>query len=118
VDDQCAAPTWSADLAAGLLELATRLAGGTPPREGVLHCTGGGGASRFALARAVFAELGADPRRVRPCATADFPRPAPRPAYSVLSRASWCAAGLSPPAHWRRALSAAVPAIVSRESVG
>ncbi|MEU5262326.1 dTDP-4-dehydrorhamnose reductase [Amycolatopsis sp. NPDC021455] len=118
VDDQCAAPTWSADLAAGLLELAGRVARGTAPRQAVLHCTGGGGASRFALARAVFEELGADPRRVRPCATADFPRPAPRPAYSVLSRASWCAAGLSPPRHWRRALSAAVPVIASREGAG
>ncbi|OXM59614.1 dTDP-4-dehydrorhamnose reductase [Amycolatopsis vastitatis] len=116
VDDQCAAPTWSADLAAGLLELAARVAGGTPPRGVVLHCTGGGGTSRFALARAVFEELGADPRRVRPCTTAEFPRPAPRPAYSVLSRASWRAAGLTPPRHWRRALSAAVPAIASGEA--
>jgi dTDP-4-dehydrorhamnose reductase len=59
------------------------------------------------LARATLTELGADPARVRPCASADFPRPAQRPAYSVLGDASWRAAGLPPLRHWRDALAAA-----------
>ncbi|GAB2911974.1 dTDP-4-dehydrorhamnose reductase [Rhodococcus aerolatus] len=100
VADQVGSPTWTADLAAGLLELAGRddLPGG------VLHATGAGTASWWDLARAVFGELGADPERVLPVTTADFPRPAPRPAYSVLSDAAWVGAGLAPLPPWRDAL--------------
>jgi dTDP-4-dehydrorhamnose reductase len=104
VDDQHGSPTWSADLARGLLELAIAT-DRVPP--GVLHCTNAGSTTWYGFARAIFEELGADPDRVRPCTSADFPRPAPRPSYSVLSGASWAAAGLSPLRHWRAALAAA-----------
>jgi dTDP-4-dehydrorhamnose reductase len=103
VDDQRGSPTWAADLAAGLLELADR---GDQLRPGVLHCVNGGQTTWFGLARAVFAELGADPERVSPCTSEQFPRPAPRPAYSVLSCASWARAGLAPLRGWRAALTA------------
>ncbi len=99
VDDQRGSPTWSADLARGLVELATSAAA-----PGTYHCTGSGETSWYGLARAVFEELGADPERVRPTSTDKFPRPAPRPAYSVLSDQAWRAAGLSPLPHWRQAL--------------
>jgi dTDP-4-dehydrorhamnose reductase len=104
VDDQRGSPTWSADLADGLLDLATAIADGRAPADRVLHRTGGGETTWFGLARAVFEELGADPARVQPCTTADFPRPAPRPAYSVLSDRTWLAAGLVPAVPWRAAL--------------
>ena len=102
VDDQHGAPTWARDLAGGLLELASVL-----PSDRLLHATGGGETTWFGFAQAIFAELGADPGRVTPCTTADFPRPAPRPAYSVLSGAAWAAAGLRPLPQWRSALSEA-----------
>ncbi|WP_447009450.1 dTDP-4-dehydrorhamnose reductase [Saccharothrix hoggarensis] len=109
VDDQVGSPTWSLDLARGLLSLAALVSsGGTPAR--VLHATGAGETTWCGFARAIFAELGLDPERVRPCATADFPRPAPRPAYSVLSGKAWADAGLPPLRHWREALTAAVAA--------
>lgn len=105
VDDQRGCPTWSADFAAGLVELTTAIAEGRGPQRRTLHCTGSGETTWFEFARAVFTELGADPERVRPCATAEFPRPAPRPAYSVLSNASWVEAGFSPLREWRQALT-------------
>ncbi|GAA3540250.1 dTDP-4-dehydrorhamnose reductase [Amycolatopsis ultiminotia] len=104
VDDQIGSPTWSADLAAGLLELATTIAQDRAPAAKVLHCTGAGEVSWFGFARAIFEELGADPERIGPCTTEEYPRPAPRPAYSVLSNASWSAAGLTPLRGWREAL--------------
>ncbi|MGW5922883.1 dTDP-4-dehydrorhamnose reductase [Nocardia fluminea] len=100
VNDQLGSPTSAADLAAGLLELSTR-----PGAPRVLHATNSGTATWFDLAAAVFAELGADPNRVLPCASSEFPRPAPRPAYSVLSPAVWNAAGLTPLRPWRIALT-------------
>lgn len=105
VDDQRGSPTWSADLASGLVELATAEIPG-----GVLHATGGGETTWWGLARAVFAELGADPERVQPTTSDKFVRPAPRPAYSVLSSRAWIDAGLTPLPAWRDALRAAFAA--------
>lgn len=105
VDDQRGCPTWAADLAAALLRLARSLAGGDGPRSRILHCVGGGRTTWYGFAREVFRLLDADPDRVRPCTTAEFPRPAPRPAYSVLSTADSAAAGLEPLRPWREALA-------------
>jgi dTDP-4-dehydrorhamnose reductase len=105
VDDQRGHPTWTADLADGLIALA--LAADRVP-FGVLHCVNADSTTWFELARAVFTEIGADPDRVRPCSTAEFPRPAPRPANSVLDTTGWAAAGLPELRHWRQALRAAV----------
>jgi dTDP-4-dehydrorhamnose reductase len=102
VDDQHGSPTWAADLAAGLVELIEK-----DPPPGIYHATGGGATTWCGLARAVFEELGADPERVRPVGTAEAPRPAPRPAYSVLAADRWRAAGLAPLRAWRDALAAA-----------
>ncbi|KAA2261003.1 dTDP-4-dehydrorhamnose reductase [Solihabitans fulvus] len=110
VDDQRGSPTWSADLAAGLVELAGLVALRRGPAARVLHCTGGGDTTWHGFARAVFEELGADPQRVQPCGTEAFPRPAPRPAYGVLSGAAWRDAGLTSPRPWREALRAAFAA--------
>ncbi len=106
VDDQHGSPTWSADLAAGLLELARSVVDGHGPRQRVLHATGGGETTWCGLARAVFSALGADPERVRACGSREFPRPAPRPSYSVLSAREWREAGLTPLRPWRAALAA------------
>ncbi|MGH3900272.1 MAG: dTDP-4-dehydrorhamnose reductase [Pseudonocardiaceae bacterium] len=105
VDDQHGSPTWTADLADGLIALAL-VAARVP--VGVLHCVNAGSTTWFELARAVFTEIGADPDRVRPCSTAELHRPAPRPANSVLDTAGWVAAGLPELRHWRQALRAAI----------
>lgn len=99
VDDQRGSPTWSQDLARGIVELARSRA-----RAGVYHCTNGGDVTWHGFTRAIFEELGTDPQRVLPTTSDQFQRPAARPAYSVLSAAEWAAAGLSPLQPWRQAL--------------
>jgi dTDP-4-dehydrorhamnose reductase len=99
VDDQRGSPTWSHDLARGLVALAESAAAG-----GVYHCTNSGETTWFGFTQAIFEELGADPSRVLPTTTEAFPRPAPRPAYSVLGNRRWIEAGLPAMPHWRDAL--------------
>ncbi|MEI4272113.1 dTDP-4-dehydrorhamnose reductase [Klenkia sp. LSe6-5] len=104
VDDQIGSPTWSWDLAGGLVALGSAdLA--VPP---VLHFTNAGQVSWHGFAQAVFAELGANPARVLPTSSADFVRPAPRPAYSVLDGSTWDGAGLPARRGWRAALAEAM----------
>ncbi|NNG98968.1 dTDP-4-dehydrorhamnose reductase [Gordonia araii] len=104
VDDQLGSPTYAVDLARGLWELIENNTG----RGAILHATNAGETTWCGLAKAVFAATGLDPDRVSACSTADYPRPAPRPAYSVLSTRSWADAGLTPLRDWRDALSAAL----------
>jgi len=99
VDDQLGAPTWTLHLARGLVAL-----GISDVPAGIWHCTNAGEASWYVFARAVFAELGLDPARVQPTTSDAFTRPAPRPAYSVLSTDKWQRAGLPELPHWRDAL--------------
>ncbi|HSO64319.1 MAG TPA: sugar nucleotide-binding protein, partial [Ornithinibacter sp.] len=100
-------PTWTVDLAEGIVRIVDS---GAP--FGIWHATGSGQCSWFELARAVFEELGLDPDRVSPVTTEDFPLPAPRPAYSVLSHDMWATAGLEPLPHWREALRRAAPTVL------
>lgn len=100
VTDQVSRPTATTDLVSGLLALVARR-----PDPGIYHCANGGQASRYDVASAVAAGLGADPALVAAIRTAQAPRrPAARPAYSVLGRRRWREAGLAEPRSWREAL--------------
>lgn len=105
VDDQTGSPTYVADLAVALLQVADDRVPGP-----ILHAANEGAVSRFGQARAVFEECGADPERVRPVSTDQYPRPAPRPTYSALGGRESAAAGLTPLRPWRPALVAALAA--------
>jgi dTDP-4-dehydrorhamnose reductase len=105
VDDQTGSPTYVADVAAALLQVA----GGRVPGP-ILHAANEGAVTRFQQARAAFEECGADPQRVRPVSSAQNPRPAPRPRYSALSSRQSAARGLTPLRPWRSALVAALAA--------
>ncbi|HEX2070878.1 MAG TPA: dTDP-4-dehydrorhamnose reductase [Thermoleophilaceae bacterium] len=77
VRDQVGSPTYTAHLAEGLLRLAAT------PAYGVHHMAAGGQCSWYAFARAIFEDAGVE-CQVLSTTTAEFARPAPRPAYSVL----------------------------------
>ena len=77
VADQVGSPTWAGHLAPALVDVAERRG------AGVFHATGEGQCSWHDLATAAVEAAGIA-CRVLPCTTAEFPRPAPRPAYSVL----------------------------------
>ncbi|MGW6731218.1 dTDP-4-dehydrorhamnose reductase [Streptomyces sp. NPDC055013] len=108
VDDQRGQPTWSADVAATIADLGPRVG---RDMTGVLHATNSGEATWYDLAREVFRLLGADPDRVRPVTGEAFPRPAPRPAYSVLAHGRRQRLGLARARDWRTALHEALPRI-------
>lgn len=92
VDDQIGHPTFAADLAAMVAKLAVERV------PGVFHTTNQGAVSWFEFARAVFSAAGHDPDRIAPISTADLdpPRPAPRPANSVLDNMAWRLHGFTP----------------------
>jgi dTDP-4-dehydrorhamnose reductase len=92
VDDQIGHPTFTADLAPMIRRLAV------DRRSGVHHVTNQIATSWYGFACDVVAAMGKDPAMVRPITTAELqpPRPAERPANSVLDNAVLRAAGLGP----------------------
>jgi dTDP-4-dehydrorhamnose reductase len=101
VDDQRGHPTFTADLAPVLRDLAIQR------RPGIFHVTNQGAVSWYEFAREVARAAGADPDRVRPCATEDLqpPRPAPRPANSVLDNLALRLSGLPETRDFREPLA-------------
>ena len=77
VADQIGCPTYCGHLADALVTIAERRS------PGIHHAAGGGACSWFDLALATFDATGTRVR-VTPVTTEAFPRPAPRPAWSVL----------------------------------
>ena len=99
VDDQVGQPTSAIDVARMVHSLATR-----GVMNGVFHATNSGQASWFEFAQALFALAGWETDRIRPVASHVFPRPAQRPAWSVLAHDAWTAHNIAPPRHWKEAL--------------
>jgi len=92
VNDQTGRPTYSVDLARATWRLlsverrrgAASTQGAVPER--ILHVANSGRATWYQLAQRVFQRAGT-PELLTPCSTADFPRPAKRPVWSVLDTA-------------------------------
>lgn len=97
VDDQHGQPTSTVEAAAAILAL---LDAGV--RSGVFHATCAGETTWHGLAAETLRLTGHDPERVLPVTSAEFVRPAPRPAYSVLGHTT--IAAYRQPRPWQDAL--------------
>jgi dTDP-4-dehydrorhamnose reductase len=95
VDDQHGQPTWSLDVATRLVALVDSAA-----PSGTYHATSSGVATWFDVAVAVLSAVGADPGRVQRASTAQVPRPAARPAWSVLGHDGWSRCAVDPIEAW------------------
>ncbi len=108
VDDQHGQPTWARNVAGQVIALARS---GAP--AGVYHATSAGETTWFGFAREIFRLLGADTARVRPVTGGAYPRPAPRPAYSVLGHGAWASAGVTPIPGWQLRLHQGLRAVAA-----
>ena len=98
VADQIGNPTSAAAVARKLREIIQH-----PELTGVVHMSCEGEASWAEFAAEIFRLTGRK-QIVVPCTTAEFPRPAPRPANSRLEKMVLRQSGLSPMPHWKDAL--------------
>jgi dTDP-4-dehydrorhamnose reductase len=97
VDDQRGRPTYTPHLSSAIVRLAQL------DTRGIVHYADDGECTWFDFAKAIVEESGADVN-MKPVSTADFPRPATRPAYSVLSTERYeRVTGVSPES-WRDGL--------------
>jgi len=108
VADQVGQPTWTFDLAL----LVLRLVDARVP-SGTYHGTSGGRGTWHDLATEVASSLGYPASAVRATTSDAFVRPAPRPAYSVLSHDALAAVGVAPIEDWRERWAAAARAVVN-----
>lgn len=111
VEDQVGQPTWARDVA-GLVH---RLVAADAP-AGTYHATSSGQGSWFDFAQEIVASAGMEPSVVRPVSSARFPRPAPRPAYSVLGHEALHRLGIAPIGDWRERWRAAAQGVLSSPS--
>ena len=83
VDDQTGCPTWTVELANGIVKLLKEA------DFGVYHVCGSGKTSWYGFAKEIF-ELAGLKVNLKPCTTDEFPRPAKRPSYSVMENNGIC----------------------------
>jgi dTDP-4-dehydrorhamnose reductase len=98
VDDQVGGPTYTLDLAACIFELINT------SKFGVYHVSNSGSCSWYEFAKAIFEKANINVE-LNPCTTKEFPRPAPRPTYSVFDHMSLRLNGFKPMRHWKEGLA-------------
>jgi dTDP-4-dehydrorhamnose reductase len=111
VDDERGSPTFTADLATAIVTL------GTDKRRGTFHVTNSGTTTWWGLVRATLEAAGKDPERVRAISHTELdpPRPALRPANSVLDNMALRLSGLPCLPDWKDGLVRLVDALAATE---
>jgi dTDP-4-dehydrorhamnose reductase len=109
VDDQHGCPSFTADLAPALRRLAAARLPGT------FHVTNQGPTTWYRFVQAVVVAAGGSADQVRPITSAELdpPRPAPRPANSVLDNLGLRLAGEPALAHWSEPLERLVKELLA-----
>lgn len=95
VDDQIGAPTWCRVIAESTAQIISQLFQGTPAQgtagireySGVYNMTCSGQTSWHGFAKAILDQAGLSPSSLTAIPTTEYPTPAARPRYSVLSNA-------------------------------
>lgn len=116
VADQVGSPTWARDIAEAIAFFANS------PQTGIYHFTNSGVCSWYDFALAIFEEAQAlgfplNIRQVIPITTAEYPTPAQRPAYSVLSCRKTADCLGTYPRHWRQSLRKMLAELYNNTSV-
>lgn len=83
VDDQVGCPTWTVELANGIVTLLQT------ENYGIHHVCGSESTSWYGFAKEIFEQMNLDVN-LKPCTTDEFPRPAKRPAYSIMENNKIC----------------------------
>jgi len=99
VNDQFGTPTYTVDVCRQTLRMVNTA------HFGLYHCASEGRCSWYDFAVEIVRAAGI-PVRVLPCTTAEFPRPAPRPASSVLENSGLKKLGMNLMPHWKDAFAA------------
>ena len=82
VDDQVGCPTWTVELANGIVKLLSK-------PYGTYHVCGSGFTTWYGFAKEIFEQAGVE-TNLKPCSTEEFPRPAKRPKYSIMDNDGIC----------------------------
>ena len=98
VDDQVGSPTYVKDLAELLIDMVRT------EKYGIYHASNTGTCSWYEFAREIFDVTGTT-TVLEPCSTEEFPRPAPRPRYSVFEHTALRTNGFALLRPWREALN-------------
>ena len=99
VNDQIGSPTYAKDLANAIKEIIEKKS----DKYGIYHVTNKGEVSWYEFAKKIF-EFNKIEIKVIPVTSEEFPRPAPRPHYSVLSNQKWINSGFTPMRNYEIAL--------------
>ena len=83
VDDQVGCPTWTVELANAIVKIIEN------KPFGIYHTCGSNSTSWYGFAKEIFSQMGLNVN-LKPCATDEFPRPAKRPAYSIMENKGIC----------------------------
>ena len=103
--DQVGSPTFTHDLALAISELVKyyELNKEDSSKYGIYHLTNSAECSWYEFTKE-FYKLANLNTKVKPVTTEEFPRPAPRPNYSVLSNEKWIKAGFKPMRNYKEAV--------------